>query len=134
MRTGDVGAWQSRPPATDRPGPRLPRHRPAARRISPSCIENLLRASPFIAEAIVLGHGRKYLTALIEIDFEMVADWARSNDVAYRGFTSLAQAPRITALIAGAIERPTPSWRASSRSRRSGSCPRCSIPRRKASR
>ena len=61
--------------------------------ISPSFIENVLRASPYIAEAVVFGHGRKYLTALIEIDFETVADWARGNDVAYTGFTSLAQQP-----------------------------------------
>jgi long-chain acyl-CoA synthetase len=51
----------------------------------------------------VLGHGRKYLTALIEIDFETVAEWARSNDVAYRGFTTLVAAPRVAALIAGAV-------------------------------
>ena len=103
MHTGDVGAWQSgRLKLIDRARDFLVTS--GGKTISPSFIENLLRASPFIAEAIVLGHGRKYLTALIEIDFEVVAEWARSNDVAYRGFTSLAQAPRITALIAGAIE------------------------------
>ena len=59
--------------------------------ISPSFIENVLRASPYIGEAIVFGHGRKYLTALIEIDFDSVADWARAADVTYTGFTSLAQ-------------------------------------------
>jgi len=103
MRTGDVGEWQSgRLKLIDRARDFLVTS--GGKTISPSFIENLLRASPFIAEAIVLGHGRKYLTALIEIDFEVVAEWARSNDVAYRGFTSLVQAPRITALIAGAIE------------------------------
>jgi long-chain acyl-CoA synthetase len=103
MRTGDVGEWQSgRLKLIDRARDFLVTS--GGKTIAPSFIENLLRASPFIAEAIVLGHGRKYLTALIEIDFEVVAEWARSNDVAYRGFTSLVQAPRITALIAGAIE------------------------------
>ncbi len=62
--------------------------------ISPSFIENALRASPYVAEAVVFGHGRKYLTALIEIDFDTVADWARANDVAYTGFTSLARIRR----------------------------------------
>ena len=38
--------------------------------LSPSYIENLLRASPYIAEAMVIGHARKYLTALIEIDYD----------------------------------------------------------------
>jgi long-chain acyl-CoA synthetase len=44
--------------------------------------------SPYIAEAVVFGHGRKYLTALIEIDNDTVSDWARSNNVLYR-ITSL---------------------------------------------
>ena len=62
--------------------------------ISPSFIENILRASPYVAEAVVFGHGRKYLTALIEIDFDMVADWARRDDITYTGFTSLAEQPQ----------------------------------------
>ena len=73
--------------------------------ISPSFIENALRASPYLAEAVVFGHGRKYLTALIEIDFETVADWARDNDVAYTGFTSLAQHPRVRGLIQREIDK-----------------------------
>jgi Long-chain acyl-CoA synthetases (AMP-forming) len=36
--------------------------------ISPSFIENILRTSPYVAEVVVFGHGRKYLTALVEID------------------------------------------------------------------
>ena len=64
-----------------------------------------MRASPYVAEAVVFGHGRKYLTALVEIDFETVADWARSNEVAYTGFTSLAHHPRVSALIGGEIDK-----------------------------
>ena len=82
MHTGDVGAWHvGSLKLIDRARDFLVTS--GGKTISPSFIENLLRASPFIAEAIVLGHGRKYLTALIEIDFDMVAEWARSNDVAY---------------------------------------------------
>ena len=66
---------------------------PAARRSRPRSSRTSLRASPYVAEAMVFGHGRKYLTALIEIDYDTVADWARSHDVAYTGFTSLAQQP-----------------------------------------
>ena len=44
----------------------------------------------------MFGHGRKYLTALIEIDSDTVADWARSHDVPYTGFTSLAQQPAMS--------------------------------------
>jgi long-chain acyl-CoA synthetase len=53
----------------------------------------------------VLGHGRRYLTALVEIDFETVADWARSNDVTYTGFTSLTQHPSVQGLIRREIDK-----------------------------
>ena len=103
MRTGDVGEWRAgRLKLIDRARDFLVTS--GGKTISPSFIENLLRASPYIAEAIVLGHGRKYLTALIEIDFDTVAEWARSNDVAYRGFTSLAQDASVAGLIAGSVE------------------------------
>jgi long-chain acyl-CoA synthetase len=73
--------------------------------LSPSYIENIVRASPYIAEAMVIGHGRKYLTALVEIDYDTVADWARSHDIRYTGFTSLAQHPAVQRLIQGEIDR-----------------------------
>jgi long-chain acyl-CoA synthetase len=73
--------------------------------LSPSTIEGFLRASPYVAEAMVIGHSRKYLTALIEIDFDTVAEWARSQDIAYTGFTSLAQHPAVTKLLAGEVGR-----------------------------
>ena len=73
--------------------------------LSPSYIENLVRASPYVAEAMVVGHARRYITALIEIDYDTVADWARNHDVAYTGFTSLAQHAAVQKLIAGEVER-----------------------------
>ena len=73
--------------------------------MSPSYIESLVRASPYVAEAMVVGHARKYLAALIEIDYDTVADWARNHDVAYTGFTSLAQHAAVQRLIAAEIER-----------------------------
>ena len=42
---------------------------------------------------------------MIEIDFDTVADWARANDVAYTGFTSLTAHPRIQRLVGAEIER-----------------------------
>lgn len=67
--------------------------------ISPTFIENLVRTSPYVAEVIVFGHGRKYLTALVEIEYDAVCQWARSNDVAYTGYTSLAQHPEVARLL-----------------------------------
>ncbi|HWI37479.1 MAG TPA: AMP-binding protein [Burkholderiales bacterium] len=73
--------------------------------LSPSVIENALRASPYVAEAVVVGHARKYVTALIEIDFDTVADWARAQNVAYTGFTGLATSAAVEKLIAGEVAR-----------------------------
>ena len=53
----------------------------------------------------MFGHGRKYLTAVVEIDFDTVADWARAHDVAYTGFTSLTAQPQIEGLIKSEIAR-----------------------------
>ena len=77
--------------------------------LSPSYIENLVRCSPYIAEAMVIGHGRKYVTALVEIDYDAVADWARSRDIAYTGFTSLTGHAQVRKLIEGEIEKANAS-------------------------
>jgi long-chain acyl-CoA synthetase len=73
--------------------------------ISPTYIENSLRASPYISEAVVFGHNRKYVSALIEIDYDTVSAWARLNNVTYTGFSSLVQNPEITKLIGLEINR-----------------------------
>jgi long-chain acyl-CoA synthetase len=104
MHTGDVGEWQ------DGNLRLIDRKRDfmvtaGGKTISPSMIENGLRASPYIGEAIVFGHARKYLTALIEIDFDSVADWARANNVNYTGFTSLVQNDAVRGLIKGEIDK-----------------------------
>ena len=54
---------------------------------------------------MVIGHNRKYLTALIEIDHETVADWARSHDITYSGFSNLASHPRVVKLIDDAVAK-----------------------------
>ena len=58
--------------------------------IAPSEIENLLKSSPYVSEAALIGDGRKFVSALIEIDYRTVSEWARRNGVIYTGFTSLA--------------------------------------------
>jgi long-chain acyl-CoA synthetase len=73
--------------------------------IAPSEIENLLKSSSFVSEAVLLADGRKFPSALIEIDFDTVADWARQHGVLYTGFTSLSQHPRVGDLIAQEIEK-----------------------------
>ena len=104
LHTGDVGAWtDGRLRIVDRARDFIVTS--GGKTISPSLIENLLRASSYVVEAVVFGHGRKYLTAVVEIDFDTVADWARSRDVAYTGFTSLAEHPEVARLIEGEIDK-----------------------------
>jgi long-chain acyl-CoA synthetase len=104
LRTGDVGEWKDgRLRLVDRARDFIVTA--GGKTLAPATIENALRASPYVAEVAVFGHARKYLTALVEIDYDTVADWARTHDIAYTGFTSLAGHPRVTALIGTEVER-----------------------------
>jgi len=104
LRSGDVGQWQGDAlKIVDRARDFIVTA--GGKTLSPSFIENHLRAIPYVGEAMVVGHGRKYLTALIEIDFESVADWARGEGLTYTGFTSLVDHPRVQRLMAGEITR-----------------------------
>ncbi|MBV8243473.1 MAG: AMP-binding protein [Hyphomicrobiales bacterium] len=104
LRTGDIGEWHAGAlRLVDRARDFIVTS--GGKTISPSFIENILRTSPYVAEAIVFGHGRKYLTALIEIEADTVSDWARSHDVPHTGFTSLATSADVMRLIGAEIER-----------------------------
>ena len=73
--------------------------------IAPSEVENLLKSSSYISEAILFADARKFPSALIEIDFDTVSDWARRHHIVYTGFTSLAQHPRVIEMIGREIEK-----------------------------
>ena len=104
LRSGDVGQWQGDAlKIVDRARDFIVTA--GGKTLSPSFIENHLRAIPYVGEAMVVGHARKYLTALVEIDFDSVADWARGEGLTYTGFTSLADHPRVQQLIGDEIAR-----------------------------
>jgi long-chain acyl-CoA synthetase len=104
LHTGDVGEWKDgRLRLVDRARDFIVTA--GGKTLAPASIENVLRASPYVAEVAVFGHARKYLTALVEIDYDTVSDWARAQDIAYTGFTSLAEHPRVRALIAAEVDR-----------------------------
>jgi long-chain acyl-CoA synthetase len=73
--------------------------------ISPSAIENMLKVSPFIREAIVIGDGRKYLVALIGIEPDTVGGWAAHKSIPYTTFEDLSTKEEVRALIASEVER-----------------------------
>lgn len=104
LRTGDVGAFRDGMlHLVDRVRDFIVTA--GGKTLSPSTIENALRSSPFIGEAMVIGQARKFLSALIEIDFDTVSEWARANDIPYTGFTSLARHPRVEELISDEVKR-----------------------------
>lgn len=67
--------------------------------LSPSVIENQLKTSPYIKECIVIGDQRKYVAALIQLDYDTVSTWAERHNIAYTTFRSLAENPAIGQLI-----------------------------------
>ena len=77
--------------------------------VSPSQIETCLRASPYISDAAVFGEARKYLAALLEMDYETVAEWARARGLTHTGYASLAAHPEVTRLLEAEIARANAS-------------------------
>lgn len=73
--------------------------------IAPSEIENALKDSSFIREAIVVGEGRKFIGGLIQIDFDTVGRWASENDLTYTTYKSLAKHPAVYELISGVVDK-----------------------------
>ncbi len=73
--------------------------------VTPSEIENQLKFSPFISDAVVIGDQRRFLSCLVMIDHETVAQFAQERNVPFTNFASLCRAPEIQDLIWGEIER-----------------------------
>ena len=67
--------------------------------IAPSEIENALKDSEFIKEAIVVGEAKKYLGAIIQVDYDNVGRWARDRALAYTNYRSLSQLPDVHDLV-----------------------------------
>ena len=105
MHTGDIGKWNDAGQLCliDRARDFIVTS--GGKSISPSYIENILRASPYLSEAIVYGDGRKYLTALLEIEYETVTEWARRRNLTYTGYTNLTENPAVNGLIRGELEK-----------------------------
>ncbi|MEH6477328.1 MAG: hypothetical protein V7727_16665, partial [Sneathiella sp.] len=72
--------------------------------ITPSLIENRLKDSIYVREAILLGDGRNFLSALIQLDFETVGKWAQGENLAYTNYKSLAENNTINALISDVVQ------------------------------
>ncbi len=73
--------------------------------VTPSEIENELKFSPYITDAVVIGDKRPFLTALIMIDQENVEKFAQDRDIPFSNYASLCRAPQVLELINTELER-----------------------------
>ena len=99
LMTGDVGEWVdgTHVKIVDRI-----KHiiiTSGGKNISPSEIENSLKTSMYVKEAMVIGDGRKFLSALIGIELETVGDWALRNNIPYTTYRDLSEKPEVLELM-----------------------------------
>jgi long-chain acyl-CoA synthetase len=73
--------------------------------ITPSELENDLKFSPYITDAVVIGDKRPYLTVIIMIDQENIEKYAQDQDIPFSNYASLTKAPEVQALIQAELER-----------------------------
>ena len=72
---------------------------------APKYLENKLKFSPFVKEAVCIGQDRPYVTALVNIDLTAVGNWAERRNIAYTSYTDLAQKPEVYELVAQEVTR-----------------------------
>jgi long-chain acyl-CoA synthetase len=85
---------------------------------SPQFIENKLKFSPYIKEAVCVGAERPYVAALINIDLQSVGKWAENRAIPYTTYQDLSQKPEVLRLVRGEVERVNRDLPASARVRR----------------
>ncbi|MGE0289432.1 MAG: long-chain fatty acid--CoA ligase [Bradyrhizobium sp.] len=73
-------------------------------RFSPQYLENKLKFSPYVAEAVVLGAGREKLAAMICIRYSIISKWAEKNRIAFTTYTDLSSRPEVYALLQKEVE------------------------------
>jgi long-chain acyl-CoA synthetase len=105
LHTGDIGEFDEKGnlKITDRKKEILITS--SGKNIAPSEIENQLKFSPYIKEAIIIGDRRPYLAALIQIDFDNVADWAQRKNIAFTNFKNLSRNPEVLKLVQEEVEK-----------------------------
>jgi long-chain acyl-CoA synthetase len=72
---------------------------------APKLVENKLKFSPYINEAVAFGNGRKHVCVFVDIDPEAVGNWADKQGLSYTGFTDLTTLGEVYALIADVIDK-----------------------------
>jgi long-chain acyl-CoA synthetase len=104
LRTGDVGAWESGCLRI------LDRKRDilitaGGKNVTPAYIENKLKFSPYIQDAVVIGDRRKYLVALILVDEDNVTKFCQDRRIPFTTFAELTRHPEVRRLIEAEVAR-----------------------------
>jgi long-chain acyl-CoA synthetase len=73
--------------------------------ITPSELENQLKFSPYITDAVVIGDARPYLTCLVMVDHENLEHWAQQRAIPFSDYKSLTRRPEVIELIGAEIEK-----------------------------
>ncbi len=87
-------------------------------RFSPQFIENRLKFSPYVKEAVVVGKDRPYLTAMLCIDMGVVGKWAERNRLSYTTYTDLSAKPEVYDLVHAEVEQVNETLPAAARIRK----------------
>ena len=85
---------------------------------APQFVENKLKFSPYVREAVAFGDGKPFVTAMIAIDMNTVGNWAERRSLAYTSYMDLSQKPEIRALIAEEIRKGNETLPAAGKVRR----------------
>ncbi len=83
--------------------------------LAPQFLENKLKFSPYVKEAVVVGQDRPFVAALINIDMDTVGKWAERRQLTYTTYTDLAQKPEVYALVLREVHRVNRDLPASTR-------------------
>jgi long-chain acyl-CoA synthetase len=104
LRTGDIGEWVDRTHVkiTDRAKDII--ITAGGKNVAPSEIENALKASPYLKEAVVVGDRRPYLTALIGVELETTGEWAQRRGLPYTTYRDLSDKPEVRALVQSIVD------------------------------
>jgi long-chain acyl-CoA synthetase len=73
--------------------------------LSPSEIENKLKVSPYVSDAMVVAEDRPFATALIQIELDVVSDWAQRRNLPYTHFRSLTELSQVIELVEGQVKQ-----------------------------
>ncbi|WP_345740970.1 AMP-binding protein [Thalassobaculum salexigens] len=104
MHTGDAGYFDAKGRLTVIDRVKDMAETSTGVKFSPQYIENKLKFSPYVGEAVILGSGHPYLTAIICVRFSTVSKWAEKNRVGFTSYTGLSADERIYELIRGEVE------------------------------